>query len=290
MGITDEPVEATLPPSFVPDWASLQSATDEYPFMHAGVELLKESGTIALVAAGVIPKEPHQRDAAIRCGLLVRLAKLGRMMLADTCDVGGGQQLGLLRQMFETAAALLYLADDEDGSRHQAFVEDSLVAERELLVGINRRQARHPGGPWAIEERMRRSIARSAAVAGVRDVSALPGRGQIGWPSVRQLAERLGPAAYGAYRMCLSQIHPNWHDIFRNHLQEVNGGFVPGFEGGSPRPQPLLTGALLTVLATEAYLKLRPAAEVSFFEALPDDLKDRLEYADGLHEQFIQRC
>lgn len=289
MGITDKPVEATLPPSFVPDWAALSSATNEQPFMHAAVELLKESGTIALVAAGVIPDEPHQRDAAIRCGLLVRLGKLVRLMLADTCDIGGGQQLGLSRQMFETAAALLYLADDKDGSRHQAFVEDSLVAERELLADINRRQAGHPGDQWPIEERMRRSIAHSAAVSGVQDVSALPGRAKIGWPSVQQLAEPLGPTAYGAYRMGSSQIHPNWHDIFRNHLQEVDGGFVPGFDVGSPRPQPLLTGTLLTVLATEAYLKLRPAAEVSFFEAQPDDLKDRLERVDSLHEQFIQR-
>lgn len=289
MGITNESVAATLPPSFVPDWAALQSATNEYPFMDAAGELLKESGTIALLAAGVTPDEPHQRDAAIRCGLLVRLGKLVRQMLADTCDVGGEQQLGLSRQMFETAAALLYLADDEDGSRHQAFVEDSLVAERELLADINRRQAGHPSDPWPIEERMRGSIAHSAAVAGVQDVSGLPSRAKIGWPSVQQLAELLGPTAYSAYRMGSSQIHPNWHDIFRNHLHEVDGGFAPSFDVGSPRPQPLLAGALLTVLATDAYLKRRPAAEVSLFEARPDDLKDRLERVDGLHEQFIQR-
>jgi hypothetical protein len=289
VGITNEPVEVTLPPSFVPDWAALQSATNEYPFMHAAVELLKESGTIIRLAAGVIPNEPHQRDAAIRCGLLVRLGKLVRLMLADTCDIGGGQQLGLSRQMLETATALLSLADDEDGSRHQAFVEDSLVAERELLADINRRQAGQPGDPWPIEERMRRSIAHSAAVAGVQDVSALPSRVRIRWPSVQQLAEGLGPTAYGAYRMGSSQIHANWHDIFRNHLQEVDGGFIPSLDVGSPRPQPLLTGALLTVLATEAYLERRPAEEVSFFEARLDDLKGRLERVDGLHEQFIQR-
>jgi hypothetical protein len=145
MDITDEPGEATLPLSFVPDWAALQSATNEYPFMHTAVELLKESGAIALLAAGIIPDEPHQRDAAIRCGLLVRLAKLVRLMLADTCDIGGGQQLGLSRQMFETAATLLYLADDGDGSRHQAFVENSLVAERSslrTLAGASRSRRR----------------------------------------------------------------------------------------------------------------------------------------------------
>lgn len=289
MGIIDEPVEATLPLSFVPDWAELQSATSEYPFMHAAVELMKESGTIALLAARVIPSEPYQRDAAIRCGLLVRLGKLMRLMLADTCDIGGGQQLGLSRQIFETAAALLYLADDEDGSRHQAFVEDSLVAERELLADIKRRQAGGAGDPWPIEERMRRSVAHSAAVAGVEDVSALPSRAKIGWPSVQQIAEPLGPTAYDAYRMGSSEIHPNWHDILRNHLHEVDGGFVPDFEIGSPRPQPLLTGALLTALATKAYLKRRPAGELSFFEGRLGDLEDRIKRVDGLHEQFIQR-
>jgi hypothetical protein len=86
-----------------------------------------------------------------------------------------------------------------------------------------------------------------------------------------------------------SEIHPNWHDVLHNHLQQVDGGFVPGFDIGSPRPQPLLTGALLTVLAMEAYLTRRLAAEVSFFEARLDDLEDRIERVDGLHEQFIQR-
>lgn len=285
----EEPVEATLPRAFVPDWPVLESATSEHPFMHAAVELLKESGTIALLAAGIIPIAPHQRDAAIRCGLLVRLGKLVRLMLADTCDVGGGQQLALSRQMFETAAALLYLGDDDDGSRHQAFVEDSLVAERELLADVDRQQAGRSDGPWPIEDRIRRSIINSATAAGVQDVSALPGRARIGWPSVQQLAQPLGPTAYGAYRMGSSQIHPNWHDILRNHLREVDGGFVPAFDLGSPRPQPLLTAALLTVLATEAYLKKRPYAEASLFDARPDELKDRLERVDGLHEHFIQR-
>jgi hypothetical protein len=165
--IADEPIEATLPPSFVPDWAALVSATREHAFMPAAIELLKEAGTIALLAAAMLPAKPHERDAAIRCGLLVRLGKLVRLMLADTCDVGGGQQLGLFRQMFETAAAILYLVVDDDGSRHQAFVEDSLVAERELLADINRRQAGDPDERWPIEDRMRRSISRSAAAAGI---------------------------------------------------------------------------------------------------------------------------
>jgi hypothetical protein len=289
MGITDEPVEATLPPLFVPDWAALQSATSEYPFMDAAVELTKEAGIIALLAAGFNQDEPHERDAAIRCGLLVRLGKLVRLLIADTCDLGGGQQLGLSRQAFETVSTLLYLVDDEDGSRHQSFVEDSLVAERELIADINRRQSGHPSDPWPIEERMRRSIARSAVAAGVQDVSALPGRAKIAWPSVQQLAEPLGPTAYGAYRMGSSQIHPSWHDIFRNHLQQVDDGFVPSFHVSPPPPQPLLAGALLTVLATEAYLRRRPAAEVSFFEKRLDDLEDRLERVDGLHEHSIQR-
>jgi hypothetical protein len=120
-------------------------------------------------------------------------------------------------------------------------------------------------------------------------VSALPSRAKIGWPSVQQLAEPLGPAAYGAYRMGSSQIHPNWHDIVRNHLREVDGGFVPVFDVGSPRPQPLLTGALLTVLAAEAYLARRPAEEASLLRSRPDDLRARLERVDSLHELFIQR-
>lgn len=114
---------------------------------------------MCLLASGIVPTaSPYQRDEAIRCGLLVRLGKLCRLLLADTCEIGGGQQLALSRQIFDTTATLTYLSVDDDGSRHQAFVEDSLVAEREIVRDIDRRQSGDGGSPWAIEDRMRRSI------------------------------------------------------------------------------------------------------------------------------------
>lgn len=290
MGEERRLIEAELPQEFDPDWTELDAATNEHPFMHAGVELLKEAGTVCLLASGIVPTAPpYQRDEAIRCGLLVRIGKLCRLMLADTCEVGGGQQLALSRQIFDTTATLMYLSADDDGSRHQAFVEDPLVAEREIVRDIDRRQSGDGGGPWAIEDRMRRSIDRSARAAGIEDVSALPSRAKIGWPSARALSALLGPTAYPAYRVGSGEIHGSWHDLYRNHLREVSGGFEPTFETGSPRPQPLLAVAVLAVQAVRAYLRDRNTVEAAFFDARLTSLDERLQRVDAAHEGYLQQ-
>lgn len=281
-------VDAELPPEYTPDWAGLGAPTDEHPFMQASVELLKEAGGVCLLMSGVVPDSSHQRDAAICCGLLVRLGKLCRLMLADTCEVGGGQQLALSRQVIDTAASLLFLAEDRDGSRHQAFVENSLVAEREMARDIARRQRVDGGEAWPIEERMLGSIERTALAAGVGDVSALPSRSKIRWAKSEELVKRLGPAAYTAYRAGSGQIHGNWHDLLRNHLEQVAGGFQPNFSPGTPRPQPLLTVALVAVIAARAYLTLRPGIERAYFEERLNSLEARLAKVDELHERFLQ--
>jgi len=49
----DSPVDLEIPEPYQPDWERLEAATNENPFMTAGVELFKEAATLALSALRV---------------------------------------------------------------------------------------------------------------------------------------------------------------------------------------------------------------------------------------------
>lgn len=273
---------------FEPDWASLQIATDENPFMHAAVELLKSAVGLGCALAGVASAQPLPVHAAIRCGLLVRACKLCLDLLADACIGKGRLQIGLLRQLTETLANLAYLCgDDEHGKRHLAFLHDSLISEREFLKVIERRQAEAGGAELAIETRLRRSIEHTARAAGI-DLDNVPGRRQINWPSALERIElAFGATAYPSYRVGSDALHGGWFDLIRNHLREVNGGFEPDFRDAARRPQPLLSATIQLSTVAMTYLRLQPQAEQRFFD---QKLPAVLGYAyrtDDIHEHWL---
>jgi hypothetical protein len=259
----DERADSTplqLPEAFEPDWAPLESATSESTFMAPTVELLKEAVALSLMAAGVVPSAPFARDDAIRCGLLVRIGRLGGVLVRDVCVGDGDQQMSISRQLMDSTATMLYLIeDDDDGGRHAAF-----------------------------ETRSRRSIARSAKAAGV-DLDSLPSRKAIGWESAEERMKLLGPTSYPAYRMGSAALHGTWNDIYRNYLIEVDGGFLPRFQIRSPRPQPLTACTVLITTAATAYLGRRPVSEREVFEHRLHDLDERTRRLDALHEEFLSR-
>ena len=93
---TYQPADLALEPVFEPDWPRLQNATDENPFMHAGVELLKSASMLlsGVIVIGARPA-PLPIAAAVRYGLLVRANKVCLDLLADVCNATGRQQVGL---------------------------------------------------------------------------------------------------------------------------------------------------------------------------------------------------
>jgi hypothetical protein len=272
-----------------PDWQELSRATRESAYIHHAVELLKSACTISTYAASVLTATPHDRDSAIRCGLLVRSCKLTLALIRDACRDKGVLQLGLSRQLMETLATLHYLCDDADGARHEAFVRDSLVSEREFLENIRLRVKNSGGRAWAIEERIRHSIDKTAAAAGV-DLSKVPSRKSIGWPSTQSRVEAaFGMTAYPAYRVGSDALHGGWFDLYRNHLRTVPAGFEPQFDPLPVRPQGLISASGMLSEATLTYLAHQSEEEQKFFG---DPLKLVLQYTlrlDELHEAFLQR-
>jgi hypothetical protein len=273
---------------FEPEWTALQNAADENPFIHAAVELLKSTVGLGQALATLSSAQPHPINAAIRCGLLVRASKLCLDLLADTCHGRGRLQIGLMRQVTETLANLAYLCgDDEQGTRHLAFLRESLISEREFLKVIERRQAGAGGPELAIEARMRRSIQNTARAAGI-DLDNIPGRRQINWPSALERIElAFGPTAYPSYRVGSDALHGGWCDLIRNHLNEVNGGFEPEFRAVAQRPQSLLAATIQLSTVAITYLQTRSQQEHNFLEQC---LRAVLGFAlrtDDIHENWL---
>jgi hypothetical protein len=276
-------------PVYEPDWAALKIATNEDAFVDAAVELLKSTVRAAALCAAVQDPTPLDRDAAIRCGLLVRATKLGTALIRDACRDHGELQIPLSRMLLDTVVNLHYLCGDEDGSRYQAYVFDSLISEREFLATIRARIASDPTSEvMAVEARMRRSIDEAVAMAGVR-VEDIPGRGRNGWPSAKERVEAVyGPSGYLAYRAGSDALHGGWYDLFRNHISAVEGGFEPDFMGVRVRPHALLGAAVHISAASLAYLTKRPELDRKYFGPPLELLLASAMNADAAHESFLQ--
>jgi hypothetical protein len=260
-----------LPEIPTPDWETL---SDDSAIGEAAFELLKVTAVFAHFAAGLLPTNAYTRDEAILAGLVVKVSKLGKAMVAMSAHLGSDRQLALAREVIEALATLAYLVDDTDGGRFDQYIQDSLVAEREFLRLIKKNvEAR--GSSWAIEESMTRSIERTARDAGVDDVTALPGRRAIGWPSTELLVNLLGLNVYPSYRTGSSVLHTQWLDLVRHHIRrEDDGTFTLRLEDDPPRGQPLYGAGVLIVDGVRRYLqRVRPDALPRFTEGL-----NRLEH------------
>jgi hypothetical protein len=265
-------LDELLPEIPTPDWETL---SDDSTVGEAAFELLKAAAVYAHLAAGLLPTGGYTRDDAILAGLVVKVSKLGKAMVAMSAHLGSDRQLALAREVIEALATLAYLVDDTDGGRFDQYIQDSLVAEREFLRLIKKNvEAR--GSSWAIEESMTRSIERTARDAGVDDVMALPGRRAIGWPSAELLLDLLGSNVYPSYRTGSSVLHTQWLDLIRHHIKrEDDGTFALQLEDNPPRGEPLYGVGVLIVDGVRRYLqRVRPDALLPrFTEGL-----DRLEH------------
>jgi hypothetical protein len=282
--------DAQLPQVYSPDMEALKRPTTESPYMEAAFYLLREATHWFSIIGALKPTTPLGRNDAILRGLLVRTCKLLRLTLRELNERETFQQLSVSRDAIETLATLVYLiGDDGTGGRFDKYVMNSLVAERELLQDIQRNIKDRNGEPWPIEERMRRSIAATAKAAGIDDVSKLPGRARIGYPSAEERIKLLGPSVYIGYRMGSVETHGDWNDIYRNHLLFEDGEFSPNLSSYDVRPQvPLMLVKLSVSVLLNNIERLAPdEATAGFLEPLLGDLVRRAGEVDAHHERFL---
>lgn len=98
----------------------------------------------------------------------------------------------------------------------------------------------------------------------------------------------LGPTAYASYRTGSGAVHGSFNEIYKHHLEEVDGGFGIELRQQSFRPQPLLTMGLLALITIDAYCESflgQPLpAQVA---ARRDELLATLQRVDSLHEEYL---
>jgi hypothetical protein len=286
----EEMKDDQLPVAYQPDFEELKKTTSEAPYMEAAFYLLREATHWLTILAALKPPSPLKRNDAILRGLVVRVCKLLRLTLRELNSKETFQQLSVNRDAIETLATLVYLVgDDGSGARFDQYVMNSLIAERELLQDVQKNIKARSGETWPIEERMKRSIAATAKAAGIDDVSKLPGRAKIGYPSAEERIKLLGPNVYLGYRMGSVETHGDWNDLYRNHLSFEGGEFSPNLSSYEIRPQvPLGLVRLTMMVMLENLSHVVPDQEVSqYFRPLLEDLVRRAGEVDDLHEHFL---
>jgi hypothetical protein len=274
-----------------PDWNKLEATSSEAPFLETGFYLLRELAQLVTVIASLRPEVPLDRNRAIIRGLLMRLAKLLRLMVRELAADECFQQLSVVRAVLEALATLEYLlGDDGQGIRFDQYVMDSMIVERELLKEIQGNIDKRDGAALQIEERMRRSIKATADAAGIMDVAGLPGRAKVGFPNAESRVKLLGPSAYIAYRTGSSETHGDWSDVFRNHLNYDGANFSPNPDSSRVRPQTSLTPVTLVAsfVIRHSALLVEPAA-LSYLMPRLKDLGHRADRVTELHEALLAR-
>lgn len=286
--------EDDLPELRQVDWAALEHASSEEPFNQEAFNLLKDSIATLTTVAGLRTSEQAkglQRNQAIIVGHYSRMIKLMMSLVRQVADNHGGDHaMSITREFLESISVVTYLLGDAgDGSRYDAYVFDSLIAEREFLKDVRSQIAARGGTQLPIEQRIERSISDVLRAAGLQE-DDIPSRRNTGWPNTEARLAPLGPAAYSAYRMGSNAIHGSFADVYKRHLYESEGGFEIDLRADSFKPQPLLVMSLCGLTTVEPY------ADVWLDDLLPDGLRQRcrnlintLADVDDLHEQYLQQ-
>lgn len=286
-------LKALLPEPHTPDWVHLETSEDEEDFSRSAFELLKECGMVCAGIAGIQIKEELGRNQAACTGLAIRLTKLGKTIVRDLSNRETFQQLSIARQVFETAGTLVYLLnDDGSGVRFDQYIQDSLVAEKIILEDIEKNVQNRGGEVLEIEARMRSSIAKTAAAAGISDLSSLPSRGSIGFPSAEDRLKYLGDNVYVAYRAGSAEVHGSWTDLYKYHLITIGSDkFVPNPD--NPRVQPQVATTTTSVLARVfgAYLDwLGIEIVTSLYDPILTNIIEKNDKLVKLHEDYLARA
>jgi hypothetical protein len=213
---------------------------------------------------------------------------LSKSLLSDIAHDSGYQQEVIVRQVIEVAANYFYLSeDDESGSRHDAYVLNTLAEEKANLAVIAEQIAERGDAAMPIEQRMRSSIERMASAAGVK-FENVPGKRKIDWPGAVDRLGLAGPVAYMPYRTGSNAIHAGWTALLLRDIKEVDGGFTLD-NGPTPSVQSMTAAAVLTADTAVHYLGVDGTdAERTWFEERLAGASDRIQALDEAHERFIQ--
>jgi hypothetical protein len=150
------------------DFGGIVKFNKEDDFTKLAISLMVETASYVCVAACTMgTKSVWDRDRAAICGNMVRLYKLLHSVLDQTCQRRQETRFILARLVFETLVNIRYMIKEFSPQLIVSYIAYSFRHERRLRDLIQENiKARH-GQILPIEDRMLKSINRSAVAAGI---------------------------------------------------------------------------------------------------------------------------
>ena len=266
----------------------LEGARSEEPFRDLAVGLATEFGALTSLLARVRPERATGRDDAVLRGLAVRIVKLTQRLIAETFEGRGEMQALLDRLLFESVVDLAYLLRG-GRERTEAFVRDSLHADRVLWDHLARNAELRGGDALPMEARTRERLEASFALAGVAPED-VPAPGEAGWPPLDERLRAIGePDAFAMHQLGAGRVHGAWNELVTHHLA-YGDDFEARLEWSRPLVQPLFALAIQGARVMAAYARhLGPEVGAAFRDRYLD-LARRASDADALHEEYMARA
>lgn len=269
------------------DPRTLEHARSEEPFFETATALVTEFGQLTQLLARASQRPAASeaarlRDSVLR-GLAVRTVKLTRRLIAESFEGRGEMQSLLDRELFETISTVGYLLRGAE-QRTQAFVEDSLRADRRVWEHVERNRVLREGEALPQEQRMRARLEESFRLAGSEPDE---GAHADDWPSLEDRLAAVGePDAHAMHELGADVVHGLWNELVSHHLD----GDEADLDWSAPRVQPLHAVAIQGGRVMAAYARAL-GHEVS--EAFRDkflDVAHRAADGDRLHEEYLARA
>ena len=294
--------DARLPaPDEWPNWALvdrdlLVHTRDERPFLETAAALVTEFGELTALLArtheqpdGVPVRQG--RNEAILSGLTTRIVKLTRRLAAETYEGRGELQLLIDREVFTSTAALAYLLRGRR-DRFEAFVRDSLHADRDVWQHLDNNRDLRAGDNLPQETRMRRRLERSFGLAGI-DPAELELDEDSEWPDVSGQVRAIGePDAYRMHQLGADEVHGVWNELVTHHLRTDDDGLTwlgPKLGWSPAVVQPLTAVAIQGSRVMAAYARHLGHEVAAAFRDKYLDLAGRAALTDRLHEEYLER-
>ena len=273
--------------------AEMMSAfNNEDDFVGLAVGLMIETGSYVCLAATTF-REKHiwDRDLAVVCGNMVRLYKLIHTVLDQITQRRQEMSDIFTRLVFETLVNIRFMVKNYDPVLVESYIQYSFRHERRLRDLITDNIESRSGVVLPIEDRMLKSIDRSATAAGVTiegvDLSNKPWGGKNTYEKARDVG--LDFAYLAAFAGPSHSVHGNWQDIYGNNLHwDEKNGFTPNLDWRRPRPQVLFALCSLIIETLDIYFEFMGGDEV--VQVLNDpltDLKARVHQVNDAHETYL---
>jgi Family of unknown function (DUF5677) len=275
------------------DSEALKTFTHEDDFTGLAVSLMMETASWVSVAACIMGDEQKwDRNRAAVGGNVVRLYKLLHAVLDQTCQRRQETSFIFCRLVFETLVNIRFMIQNFSPELIDSYIAYSFRHERKLVGVIQTNIKARDGGMLPIEDRMLKSINRSAAAAGINlSESNSDPKGPWGGKNLFEKSEAVG--LHGAYLAAFAgtsrSVHGNWHEIYGSHLHwDEQSRFTPNLDWRRPRPQVLFAVSILVVDALGDYFEFMCGEEADdLFSRRLSDLRDRIRQVSDAHEKYL---